>query len=333
MLCTIPYQLLLRLWKAVRRRRLITLHIFHQFAPLLRSEPKEIWDSCYKQTLQTPSSVLSIYIKPLHSDTFASIACLSITTTFPLAELVKLTSLRNLGVLAISNPKAADDDSTIGDRLVRAWHLAARDSAAFPVLRVLRIRHTAHLTPSSLDFINSFPALALYDVTGCPGFRHPRPEHARSLGWSLQVNQEVSDMFAIPEPPSSVDDSCRQKSIVDEYLLIGRSRREDDLARVGIDITDRIPIHDVFTTPRPLVRIQLGDPKDATLGASWQRYHGLSDIVCFTRVHASRSRASAHATSKAGTLGSRTLKRTSSSTAGVRLSKQVKLESIMGLVG
>ena len=101
-------------------------------------------------------------------------------------DLVRLSDIHNLAVLQIIGRKeeaATDRALGVGDRLIRAWHLAALNSGAFPVLRFLRIWYFKNVTEQSLSFLNAFPALALYDVQGC-GLSRRSPRQPAS-GWTL----------------------------------------------------------------------------------------------------------------------------------------------------
>lgn len=143
----------------------------------------------YREEIKTPKSTLDIYTIPLTSRTFDFITSLSITTTFSVPELVKLSSITNLGVLEIINI-AGRPDHTVGDRLIKAWSLAATNEGAFPVLRILKLWNHEELTYKSLVYLNSFPALAVYDVRGC-GFDLSSRIHARRLGWKPTLESNI----------------------------------------------------------------------------------------------------------------------------------------------
>jgi hypothetical protein len=116
------------------------------------------------------------------------ITSLSITTAVPIPDLVKLSNVTNLGVLEIINADGCENMS-VGDRLIRAWHLAALNNGAFSVLRILKLWNHEGLTTKSLSYLNSFPALAIYDVQGCSFDLNAKVEATR-LGWkpTLETN-------------------------------------------------------------------------------------------------------------------------------------------------
>ena len=99
----------------------------------------------------------------------------------------------------------------VGDRLIRAWHLAASNDGAFPVLRILRLWNYENLTNKSLAFLNSFPALAIYDVAGC-GFEQYANSHPRDLGWTP---------FAETNLPGILEDACMERILLMQDRLSG----------------------------------------------------------------------------------------------------------------
>jgi hypothetical protein len=117
---------------------------------------------CYKQTIRDPRSPLEVYTIPLNAPSFDFITFLSITNTYPIADLIKLSKIVNLGVLEILNVRTIQVDGGVGvgDRLIRAWYMAALDENAFQVLRILRLWNHEDLTEKSFVYLNSFKSLA-----------------------------------------------------------------------------------------------------------------------------------------------------------------------------
>jgi hypothetical protein len=152
----------------------------------------------YRHEIKTPRSPLHVYANPLVSPSFDFITSLSITTPFPFSDLVRLSRITNLGVLEIINtaaPRTIDSASEsfhqgVGDRLIRAWHLAAVNDGAFKALRVLKLWNHEDLTSKSLVYLNSFPALGVYDVKNC-AFDGSAKVHARQLGWKPTLEQNI----------------------------------------------------------------------------------------------------------------------------------------------
>lgn len=142
----------------------------------------------YHQTFKSPNCQLEVYTNPLTSVSYDFITSLSITTAVSVPDLVKLSNVTNLGVLEIINADGCENMS-VGDRLIRAWHLAALNDGAFSVLRILKLFNHEGLTTKSLSYLNSFPALAIYDVQGCKFDLNAKVEATR-LGWkpTLETN-------------------------------------------------------------------------------------------------------------------------------------------------
>jgi hypothetical protein len=151
----------------------------------------------YRQAIQDPVPSLEVYTKPVISETFDFLTNLSITTAFSIPDLVRLSSIKNLGALEIVNPQEQNTDSGatpfavgVGDRIIRAWHEAAVKDRAFPVLRILKLRNFKALTSKSLIYLNSFPSLAVFDVAGC-GFALESKIDAQRLGWRVTIDGDI----------------------------------------------------------------------------------------------------------------------------------------------
>jgi hypothetical protein len=149
----------------------------------------------YRQAIETPLSPLHVYTEPLTSHSFEFITSLSINTIFTVPELVKLSQITNIGVLEIIHNTRSDPDrkippSPVSDRLIRAWHFAALNDGKFRVLRILKLRNHEEVTSKSLTYLNSFPALALFDVREC-GFNPEAKTDAKRLGWKATLEPNV----------------------------------------------------------------------------------------------------------------------------------------------
>lgn len=119
----------------------------------------------FHQHFEKTVAPLSVYLKPLQSDSFAFISHLKIAGTCLAgsAELMQLPVLvKNLGVLEILEPS----DSTLpfpqlSDRLVKGWSL---HEDPFPKLKVLRIHTHDALSLQCLQYVTKFPALAMFEI-------------------------------------------------------------------------------------------------------------------------------------------------------------------------
>lgn len=147
----------------------------------------------YAESFPTPKLQFTMYITPLISNSFDFIACLCITTPFPVPDLIKISKIRNLGTLEIVNTdtsSAGYAQTGVSDRLVRGWYLAATNERAFPILRVLKLWNHDDLTSKSVAFLNGFPSLAIYDVRGCR-FDPKDKITAINLGWKLNIETDI----------------------------------------------------------------------------------------------------------------------------------------------
>ena len=127
---------------------------------------------------------LNLYIKPLISDSLDFITSLCIISPVAVADLLRFSRIKNLGILEIINPIKHNGTTEFGvsDRLIRGWHDAAKTENAFPILRILRLWNHEGLTEKCLHYINAFPALTLFDVRGCD-LRSGAKSLAKCLGW------------------------------------------------------------------------------------------------------------------------------------------------------
>jgi hypothetical protein len=136
---------------------------------------------------------MEIYTCPLTSMSLEFLTILSITTAFNLRDLAKLSEIPNLGVLEIIRTSGTIQ-CTVHDRLIRAWSIAAINDGAFKVLRILSLWNHPDITTQSLAYVNSFPALGVYDVRGC-GIDIRSPIAARSLGWTPSTDLDVLNVL------------------------------------------------------------------------------------------------------------------------------------------
>jgi hypothetical protein len=108
---------------------------------------------------------------------------------FLVPDLVKLHTLKNLVALEIIGV-GKPNNLVVSDRLIRAWSSAAESEGAFPILRILKLWQHPLLTNTSLSWIDSFPSLAIYDVTGC-GFDRKESMKTRPTGWNPIIDANL----------------------------------------------------------------------------------------------------------------------------------------------
>ena len=179
------------LHRCLRSKRHPSFNTWMLFSKLLRDEDLPTLKLFgYHQEIKTPLSSLETYTLPLTSHSFEFITSLTINTTFSVPELVKISNLTNLGVLEITHNPLAGALIPVSDRLIRAWHFAALNDDKFKVLRILKLWNHTDVTIESLSYLNSFPALALYEVSGC-GFKSGAKSEAKLLGWRATKKTDV----------------------------------------------------------------------------------------------------------------------------------------------
>ncbi|KAI1458552.1 hypothetical protein F4805DRAFT_117391 [Annulohypoxylon moriforme] len=132
-----------------------------------KSLPKTVFK--YHRIVKEAVSPLSKFTEPLMYKPFDFIVHLTITgrnAHFETHELLSLTELKNLGVLEIVQPQPSKDASEfprVNDSVLKVW---AESEDPFPLLRVLRIWGEHFTTHRSLEYLDKFPALRVYDVAG-----------------------------------------------------------------------------------------------------------------------------------------------------------------------
>jgi hypothetical protein len=173
----------------------------------------------YQQTIEEPDLDLSEYISPILSQNLDFITYLSITAEFSVTEFVRLSELKNLGILEIFRERKiipwdcdrvqyrlenlSDEEIRIrgkpivDDRLVKSWAQSA-EQGAFPVLRILKLIGHDKITHDSVRYLNSFPVLAVFDIRDCNVDGLAARSIAESLGWEHRYDNDI--LAALPHP-------------------------------------------------------------------------------------------------------------------------------------
>ncbi|KAI0880940.1 uncharacterized protein GGS22DRAFT_197266 [Annulohypoxylon maeteangense] len=174
----VPPHLLHDIWDELNRISVhISLHSFMMLSRLLSENqrtyhkkaklPKAIFK--YHRSIKNAASPLANFTKPLMAQPLDFIVHLTLAGNqiyFETHELLALTELKNLGVLEIVQPHPIEDAAhfpRVNDSVIRHW---ASIPDSFPLLRVLRIWGDYFTTRRSLEYLNKFPALRVYDVAG-----------------------------------------------------------------------------------------------------------------------------------------------------------------------
>ncbi|KAI0836177.1 hypothetical protein F5Y06DRAFT_111174 [Hypoxylon sp. FL0890] len=154
----------------------------------LRQMPAMFFKSRY--TVERLAGPLSLYTNPLISASFDFIVRLTLAgkdLSVSTHDLLGLTKLKNLGVLEIVHPGPSEEAPNfprVNDAVIREW---AREPGSFPVLRVLRIWGEDFTTNKSIQYLSSFPSLAIYDVAGRKSdwsSQNSRDQSGEAFGWS-----------------------------------------------------------------------------------------------------------------------------------------------------
>ncbi|KAL2072358.1 hypothetical protein VTL71DRAFT_11701 [Oculimacula yallundae] len=193
----LPTKFVLRIWKLANERYHIPFSVWVIFSRVLRDEediPLNVLRFSYQ--IEAPRMNLSKYTQALNSPTFEFLTYISISTLFSIPELVKLSSVKNLGILEVVHNIRDKHQSSITDRLIRAWYQAVVDDGAFSVLRILKLWNHKELTQQSLNYVTSFPSLALFDVRGCT-FDTGSRATGTVLGWSSTLDVGLLAFFDV----------------------------------------------------------------------------------------------------------------------------------------
>lgn len=172
---------------------MISFHVWRIFSALLAGHDASLRLLRYRDRLSKPQSLLRFYTDPLTSKSFDFLTYLSITTAFAVPELVRLSAIKNLVALEIVSEDGKSEYG-VSDRIIRAWSIAAADENAFSVLRLLKLLKHPFVTKASIAYISTFPALAVYEVTGC-GFDLNESIKAGDFGWVPTVHPNPLRLF------------------------------------------------------------------------------------------------------------------------------------------
>ncbi|TAQ89845.1 hypothetical protein B7494_g1804 [Chlorociboria aeruginascens] len=182
----------------------MSLNLWKLFSKHFRGDYPYLCLLRYRQQIRQCKSPLDVYTIPITSKAFDFIAYLSLTTAHSSADLIRLSDMTNLGILEVYNSYVKSDFhpmdqnciynksplDIVDDRLVRAWSMAATETGAFPVLRILKLWCHRSITERSLSFISSFPSLAVYDIYGC-GFSLGAAIKKELPGWRPTVDPHI----------------------------------------------------------------------------------------------------------------------------------------------
>ncbi|TGO16834.1 hypothetical protein BTUL_0023g00070 [Botrytis tulipae] len=191
------------LWRELSKRCVYSFNTWKAFSKALdRQEGAILNQFRYSGSVVEPVPSLSVYTKPLKSTTFDFLAHLSITTAFSTSNMVEISTLVNLVALEISNPKhdnrgrtaGKQFDTSFGDRVIKTWSEVAAKGKGFKVLRILKLRNFLEITNNCFQYLNDFPALAVFDVMDCD-FNGLAQLSAEKLGWEIHPDGALLEIL------------------------------------------------------------------------------------------------------------------------------------------
>ncbi|KAL5354021.1 hypothetical protein ACLOAV_000106 [Pseudogymnoascus australis] len=210
----LPLSAIEEMWAAINQRAQLNFDTWKKVSKRLLSEKhgtvRELGLRRYRQEIESPSPELSFYTKPVTSASFDFLTSLTITSWYPIRDLVNLAGVVNLGILQICETEESildhKSERIVPDRLLRAWAGLAVEKGAFSVLRILKFHVLGSLTDSSLKHFNSFPALGLV-YPGPNGMSEHVSVIARELGWqalcdskTFLIGSQFSNIINVVDP-------------------------------------------------------------------------------------------------------------------------------------
>lgn len=287
-----------------KARQLITFDNWSIFSRLLsKNHGADSEVLLFQQAIYTPGSTLPNYTMPLTSPSFDFITCLTITASFSIPDLRKLSSMRNLGYLVLVDTRAnlADEPefyaSVINDGLIRAWAESAVSSErAFPVLRALRFVRCLYLTERCIIYLNRFSSLGLVEFQGfefdslaatdtfyeqgwdqtplsVPGIDNTTTEASIKLSKAGELEHSKKPQMNDKTSSTTFRISSEKFPFLSQFLDIGEYRRNEDLKEAGLQFGPNT----AFGLRHPMIPtavIHLGPPDDIKLHKCIAFYRG-----------------------------------------------------------
>lgn len=249
-----------RLWQRVEAENLTTPTIWSAFCHAFPEEEEfqfyTVSDIAPKRTMPEFISLLSSPRRGLNDFYWL--------TAFTICNL-DMTRNDLLGIARIPNLVALDiqsrDSASLGDiddRVVRAWSEQASAEGAFSKLQVLIFRNLRHVTRRTLEYLASFPSLALFGVRNC-SLTKADEQAAKLLGWT--TNDEHGIIAAVHR-----DITMSHTSHGTLYGCIRRSKCLLDAYRANDSVNSRISDHmttsadPIDSHDPPLLSYRIGRP-------------------------------------------------------------------------
>ena len=216
------------------RSQLDSVQVWKTFASAF---PLELPPSskCKRHVIERPNMRLGDYIKPASSSSLDWITFLTLSNiSCARIDLIKISQLPNVGVLAIG-PEVLAEDHGLDDGLIRTWARAAVTADAFSVLRVFCCRSQKNITPRVFSYITQFPALTILNVEDCD-LNHQHKSDALGYGWKYRAGEVLRDCLVRSCTGGTDWDSGTHAS----FQLGGSSCREV-LTAEAVNAIDQLP--------------------------------------------------------------------------------------------
>ncbi|KAI1105450.1 hypothetical protein F4804DRAFT_136010 [Jackrogersella minutella] len=263
---------------------------------------------CRVSNVVTP---LTTYTKPLMPCPFDFIIQLSIEgngVRLATDELLKLTELKNLGVLRIIQPNLPEEITNfprVSDATISHW---SEQPDPFPLLRVLQIWGSHFTTTESVQYLTKFPALMVYDVAGN---RSDWAKPESDSVWDVKIYRSplspsaydtIEDCCGMLKPETAERDSNRLSDLLRTwgrhfgprrhqvsrfwpsplntvktwyllYCYIGQVCGNDDLVAKDMHDPEKTYLLEWEAVPqRPFIQVDLGRSSDPVRGLTYCMY-------------------------------------------------------------
>ncbi|KAL9127182.1 MAG: hypothetical protein Q9217_003890 [Psora testacea] len=231
----LPWKLGRLLWQRLVQSQLDSVRVWKAFAIAYPNAPEK---RLLRKTMiiENPNMPLSSYIEPIDSPSFHWLNFLSLQNIkCPRTALLQIPRLMNLAALTIGEGIYAPDIG-VDDSMVRTWgRIAATDSNAFTMLRVLSLRGQSCITSRIFEYLDAFPMLAVLNIDGC-GLGHRDECVAESQGWKRRTDVE-GDLVNVSDEATAAD----WESSLHTFFKLAGTYGVEKLTQEGVRTADDLP--------------------------------------------------------------------------------------------
>lgn len=185
--------------------------------------------------IERPNMRLADYIKPVTSPKFNWITFLTLANiTCPRTDVIQISQLQNLGVLTLGKNLMAEGGG-LDDSIIRTWARIAKTSDAFSMLRVLSLRSQNDISPLVFNYLNDFPALAVFNIEDC-NLDHRIEHDVLICGWGNRTRKSLSDWLVQGGAKGASWDA-----VMHAYFTLGGTYSTQALTAEGVEAVDALP--------------------------------------------------------------------------------------------